>query len=279
MTENYRNAERTIELKDVSIGYQTRHKTNIVVAENINATLKSGLLTCLVGPNGIGKSTLMRTITGFQPRLGGEITIDSVSIDDLNDKQLARTISVVLTAKPDILNMNVTEIVGLGRSPYTGFFGSLTTTDHKIVDEAIEMVGIKHLKKRKIHTLSDGERQKVMIAKALAQQTPIIILDEPTAFLDYPSKVEMMLLLYRLSRETNKMIFLSTHDMELALQTADTLWLMNKKELHVGTPRQLADNGELSIFLEHQGIDFDREQLSISVNKKYLLDLEKRTSE
>lgn len=279
MTENYRKAERTIELKDVSIGYQTRHKTNIVVAENINATLKSGLLTCLVGPNGIGKSTLMRTITGFQPRLGGEITIDSVSIDDLSDKQLARTISVVLTTKPDILNMNVTEIVGLGRSPYTGFFGSLTTTDHKIVDEAIEMVGIKHLKKRKIHTLSDGERQKVMIAKALAQQTPIIILDEPTAFLDYPSKVEMMLLLYRLSRETNKMIFLSTHDMELALQTADTLWLMNKKELHFGTPRQLADNGELSIFLEHQGIDFDREQLSISVNKKYLLDLEKRTSE
>lgn len=279
MTENYRNTERTIELKDVSIGYQTRHKTNIVVAEGINATLKSGLLTCLVGPNGIGKSTLMRTITGFQPRLGGDITIDSVSIDDLNDKQLARTISVVLTTKPDILNMNVTEIVGLGRSPYTGFFGSLTTTDHNIVDEAIEMVGIKHLKKRKIHTLSDGERQKVMIAKALAQQTPIIILDEPTAFLDYPSKVEMMLLLYRLSRETNKMIFLSTHDMELALQTADTLWLMNKKELHVGTPRQLADNGELSIFLEHQGIDFDREQLSISVNKKYLLDLEKRTSE
>lgn len=279
MTENYRNTERTIELKDVSIGYQTRHKKSIVVAEGINATLKSGLLTCLVGPNGIGKSTLMRTITGFQPRLGGEITIDSVSIDDLNDKQLARTISVVLTTKPDILNMNVTEIVGLGRSPYTGFFGSLTTTDHKIVDEAIEMVGIKHLKKRKIHTLSDGERQKVMIAKALAQQTPIIILDEPTAFLDYPSKVEMMLLLYRLSRETNKMIFLSTHDMELALQTADTLWLMNKKELHVGTPRQLADNGELSIFLEHQGIDFDREQLSISVNKKYLLDLEKRTSE
>lgn len=279
MTENYRNTERTIELKDVSIGYQTRHKTNIVVAEGINATLKSGLLTCLVGPNGIGKSTLMRTITGFQPRLGGEITIDSVSIDDLSDKQLARTISVVLTTKPDILNMNVTEIVGLGRSPYTGFFGSLTTTDHNIVDEAIEMVGIKHLKKRKIHTLSDGERQKVMIAKALAQQTPIIILDEPTAFLDYPSKVEMMLLLYRLSRETNKMIFLSTHDMELALQTADTLWLMNKKELHVGTPRQLADNGELSIFLEHQGIDFDREQLSISVNKKYLLDLEKRTSE
>lgn len=279
MTENYRNTERTIELKDVSIGYQTRHKKSIVVAEGINATLKSGLLTCLVGPNGIGKSTLMRTITGFQPRLGGEITIDSVSIDDLSDKQLARTISVVLTTKPDILNMNVTEIVGLGRSPYTGFFGSLTTTDHKIVDEAIEMVGIKHLKKRKIHTLSDGERQKVMIAKALAQQTPIIILDEPTAFLDYPSKVEMMLLLYRLSRETNKMIFLSTHDMELALQTADTLWLMNKKELHVGTPRQLADNGELSIFLEHQGIDFDREQLSISVNKKYLLDLEKRTSE
>lgn len=279
MTENYRNTERTIELKDVSIGYRTRHKKSIVVAEGINATLKSGLLTCLVGPNGIGKSTLMRTITGFQPRLGGDISIDSVSIDDLNDKQLARTISVVLTTKPDILNMNVTEIVGLGRSPYTGFFGSLTTTDHNIVDEAIEMVGIKHLKKRKIHTLSDGERQKVMIAKALAQQTPIIVLDEPTAFLDYPSKVEMMLLLYRLSRETNKMIFLSTHDMELALQTADTLWLMNKKELHVGTPRQLADNGELSIFLEHQGIDFDREQLSISVNKKYLLDLEKRTSE
>lgn len=164
--------------------------------------------------------------------------------------------------------MTVYELVGLGRSPYTGFWGTLNEEDHRIVKESISMVGISQLSKRMIQTLSDGERQKVMIAKALAQQTPVIFLDEPTAFLDYPSKVEMMQLLHRLSRETDKTIFLSTHDLELALQIADTVWLMSKEGVTIGTPQKLAQDGQLGAFLERKGIRFDKETLTIRVDKE-----------
>ena len=162
--------------------------------------------------------------------------------------------------------MTAEELVGMGRSPYTGFWGTLSEDDHRIVAEALEMVGITSLAKRYIQTLSDGERQKVMIAKALAQQTPVIFLDEPTAFLDYPSKVEMLQLLHRLSRATDKTIFLSTHDLELALQIADVVWLMRSDDsLMIGTPQQLALSGALSEFIEQRGIVFDRETLSVKV--------------
>ena len=149
-------------------------------------------------------------------------------ISTLSDKELSRMIGVVLTEKPDVRNMTVRELVSLGRSPYTGFWGRYSKDDLRVVDESIALVGIEALSLRMVHTLSDGERQKVMIAKALAQQTPVIFLDEPTAFLDYPSKVEMLQLLRRISREAEKTIFLSTHDVELALQLADTIWLMTK---------------------------------------------------
>ena len=154
----------------------------------------------------------------------------------------------------------------MGRSPYTGFWGTLGSADHAIVDDAIAMVGIEALSQRMIQSLSDGERQKVMIAKALAQQTPVIFLDEPTAFLDYPSKVEMMQTLHHLSRTADKTIFLSTHDLELALQIADTVWLMSEgKDISIGSPRELADSGVLSTFIEQKGIVFDKERLSVTV--------------
>ena len=142
-------------------------------------------MTCLLGRNGIGKSTLLRTLSAFQPALEGEIVISSTQppspITSLTDKQLSRLIGIVLTEKPDVQNMTIEELVGMGRSPYTGFWGTLDDEDKKIVGEAIRLVGIENLQGRMVHTLSDGERQKVMIAKALAQQTPIIYLDEPTA--------------------------------------------------------------------------------------------------
>lgn len=180
-------------------------------------------------------------------------------------------IGVVLTEKPDIRNMSVRELVALGRSPYTGFWGTLHNEDWQVVDEAIDAVRISVLRDRMVHTLSDGERQKVMIAKALAQQTPIIFLDEPTAFLDFPSKVEMMQLLRRLARETQKTIFLSTHDFELALQVADRLWLMetlqnDNRKLNVGTPQELAQSGALARYVERPGICFDPETLTVRVN-------------
>ena len=163
--------------------------------------------------------------------------------------------------------MTIEELVGMGRSPYTGFWGTLDAEDEKIVRDAIRLVGIENLQGRMVHTLSDGERQKVMIAKALAQQTPIIYLDEPTAFLDFPSKVEMMQLLRRLAAEEQKTIFLSTHDVELSLQLADKIWLMEPEQLSVGTPAELAAEGVLSRFIEHDGIVFDKDSLTIHIRK------------
>ena len=273
----------TVVLKNLSIGY-TQKGNEKVVAQGLNAAINSGELTCLLGCNGVGKSTLLRTLSAFQAALGGDILLKSDQTSDFSpltsftDKQLSRMIGIVLTEKPDVRNMTVEDLVGMGRSPYTGFWGTLTANDRQVVSEAISMVSIEPLRGRMIHTLSDGERQKVMIAKALAQQTPIIYLDEPTAFLDYPSKVEMMQLLRRLAHEQQKTIFLSTHDVELALQLADCLWLMEcvphsdlqvreSNLLSVGTPRQLADNGALSRFVERDGIVFERDSLTLRVIK------------
>ncbi len=255
-----------VELKNLGIGYLTKGNQKIV-ATGLNAAIKSGELTCLLGRNGIGKSTLLRTLSAFQPKLEGDILINGSDIETYTDKQLSHLIGIVLTEKPDVQNMTAEELVGMGRSPYTGFWGTLDDDDHKIVSEAIRLVGIESLQGRMVHTLSDGERQKVMIAKALAQQTPIIYLDEPTAFLDFPSKVEMMQLLRRLAVEEQKTIFLSTHDVELSLQLADCIWLMEPELLSVGTPRQLADNGVLSRFIEHEGIAFDKGTLTIHITR------------
>ena len=284
----------TIQLRDLSIGYQTKHSVKTVAA-GINGAIRSGELTCLLGANGVGKSTLLRTLAAFQPQISGEILISRSEecgvrreITSFTDKELSKVIGVVLTEKPDVRNMSVRELVSLGRSPYTGFWGTYTDEDLRIVDEAIEMVGITDLVRRPVHTLSDGERQKVMIAKALAQQTPVIFLDEPTAFLDYPSKVEVLQLLRRISREAEKTIFLSTHDVELALQLADTIWLMTKIEeggtrkeegdmtklgeggrspVTIGSPQELAASGDLGRFIERQNIVFDKETLTIRVKK------------
>ena len=293
----------TVILKDLSIGY-TAKGSEKVVASGLNAAINSGELTCLLGQNGIGKSTLLRTLSAFQPALGGDILLNIDPplspprgtplripqgevwkglrpLSSLTSQLLSRLIGVVLTEKLTIKNMTAEELVGMGRAPYTGFWGRLTEEDHQVVRKAIRLVGIEPLAQRMIQTLSDGERQKVMIAKALAQQTPIIYLDEPTAFLDYPSKVEMMQLLRRLAVQEQKTIFLSTHDVELSLQVADCIWLMETPTkpplggdgggsplgeteggLHVGTPHQLAEQGALSRFIEREGITFDRATLT-----------------
>ncbi len=260
-------AGETIQLKNLGIGYPTKHGVR-TVAEGIDGTIRSGELTCLLGANGVGKSTLLRTLSAFQPKIKGNVFIEGREISDYSDKKLSKLIGVVLTEKPDVRNMRVRELVSLGRSPYTGFWGTYSKEDLRIVDEAISLVGIDSLSGRMVHTLSDGERQKVMIAKALAQQTPVIYLDEPTAFLDYPSKVEVLQLLRRISKEAEKTIFLSTHDVELALQLADTVWLMTREGgMTIGTPLQLAQQGALGRFIEREGITFDPETLTIRVKR------------
>ncbi len=267
-------AQNTVHTDNLSIGYRAGGAT-VVVAGGISRSIGAGELTCLLGANGVGKSTLLRTLAGFQPALGGSITVGGRNISTFSDRERARTIGVVLTEKPDVRNMTVEAMVGMGRSPYTGFWGTMTPADRTVVDEAMEMVGITTLRSRNVSTLSDGERQKVMIAKALAQQTPVIYLDEPTAFLDYPSKVDMLVLLRDIAHRANKTIFLSTHDVELALQLSDTLWLMRRdrslqnpaQPLITGTPAALAADGILASFFDHPGIAFDAASGILKVRK------------
>jgi iron complex transport system ATP-binding protein len=265
----FMNIPIAIDIKNLTIGYSSK-KNKKIVADNINSSIFSGELTCLLGANGIGKSTLLRTLSAFHPPLSGNIYIQDHEIGKYSGKELATLVSVVLTDKFDVKNMTVRELIGLGRSPYTGFWGKLNKSDEEIVDSAISLVKIENLSLRMIHTLSDGERQKAMIAKALAQETPIVFLDEPTAFLDFPSKVEIMQLLHQLSRKTNKTIFMSTHDLELALQIADKIWLMDKQSgIRTGTPEDLSINGSLSSFFARKGILFDQETGLFRIENEY----------
>ena len=194
------------------------------------------------------------------PKLTGEISILGKTIEDYSDKELARTVGVVLTERPNAGDLTVAELIGLGRSPYTGFWGRLNSNDETVVKKVISWIKIEELANRQVLKLSDGEWQKMMIAKTLAQETPVIYLDEPTAFLDFPSKVEIMRLLLDLTRNAGKTIFLSTHDLELAMQIADTLWLMGGENgITVGTPDELRLNRSIENFFHCEGVVFDRE--------------------
>lgn len=246
--------------KGLEIGYKNNKENFCSLNSEINIVLGEGQLTCLLGPNGAGKSTLIKTFAGLLNPLKGEIKLQDRPLREYKLRELAKNISVVLTERSQFFNMTVDELVSAGRYPYTGFFGRLKPGDIETVIKAIDIVGLKSLRRRKLLELSDGERQKAMIAKALAQQTPIIILDEPTAFLDLPSKIEVMQLLHNLAAYTGKSILLSTHDMELALKFADKLWLIAKKTpIMEGTPEDLVINGQVEKFFGRKGIHFDKE--------------------
>jgi iron complex transport system ATP-binding protein len=214
--------KESVVLQNLSIGYRTKGKEK-VVAKGLDGVIQSGELICLLGRNGVGKSTLLRTLSAFLPPLQGNVLLQGKSLGDYTDQQLSRLIGVVLTEKLQVRNMKVEELVAMGRAPYTGFWGVLSETDRQVVDDAIRQVGVEALRGRLVQSLSDGERQKVMIAKALAQETPVILLDEPTAFLDYPSKKEMFQMLAQLCHEQGKAVLVSTHDLDIALPIADSV--------------------------------------------------------
>jgi len=248
----------SIEIKGLSTGYADK-KGKKIISKELTADIYSYELTCLLGPNGAGKSTLLRTLAGFQPSLGGSIDIGGQDIKSYKSKELARLISVVLTDNSSIKNMTAFDVVAMGRAPYTGFWGKLKDSDIKMVEKCFSWVGIEELKERNMQTLSDGERQKVMIAKAIAQETPIIFMDEPTAFLDYPSKIQMMMLLHRLAKTLKKTIFISTHDLEHALQVADHIWMLDKERgLTTGSPEDLSALGMIEEYFNRDGITYDR---------------------
>lgn len=226
-----------IDTANLSVGYR-KH----CIVEDINLSLPCGSMTCILGPNGAGKSTLLRTLCGFQPALGGSASIEGTDISQLSPAQMARKVSVVLTYRPDTPSLTAEEMVAMGRAPYTGFWGTIHSADKKVVEQAMHTVGITSLASRRMGTLSDGELQKVMIAKALAQQTPVILLDEPTAFLDYASKVQVMKTLSSLAHQEGKTILMSTHDMELAARLADNLLEIKERHIVSVTAHQVIRN-------------------------------------
>ncbi|MEM0940518.1 MAG: ABC transporter ATP-binding protein [Bacteroidota bacterium] len=251
--------------RGLTIGYQTKH-SKLELEKNLNVKIHNGELVCLIGPNGCGKSTLMRTIAGLQKPLNGDTFISEVDVKKMKPHQYARLLSLVLTDKINVGAMTVMDIVSIGRYPYTNYFAKLESRDHEIIERSLDSVHLNDYKYRYFNELSDGEKQRVLIAKALAQDTPLIMLDEPTAHLDLPNRVEIMNILKRLAKETNKAIFLSTHELDLALQTADTIWLMNKEEnLKNGAPEDLVLSGMFEQVFKSNAFQFDKRSGSFKV--------------
>lgn len=250
---------------DLYIGFNTDKKHQQVLHQGINLQLFPGELTCLLGPNGAGKSTLLKTFSGFIPTLAGNVFVGDKNLKFFSPSALATKVSVVLTEKVEMGNFSVFSMVALGRSPYTGFLGKTSLADRQIVENALARTGILHLRNRHYDELSDGEKQKVMIAKSLAQETQLIFLDEPTAFLDFPSKTEILLLLRDAAWEQQKAVLLSTHDLNLALSFADKIWLMaSGKPIVSGTPEDLVLDGSFADFFDRENTRFDASNGSFS---------------
>ncbi|MBQ6694984.1 MAG: ABC transporter ATP-binding protein [Bacteroidaceae bacterium] len=252
-------------LEHLSVGY-THNRHNVPIMGVINAELAGGELVALIGANGAGKSTLLRTLSGFMPPLGGSITYPDGKPGIRTASELSTQLSVVLTGNGNIHGLTVREVVALGRTPYTGFLGRRRRHDDDIVERAMEQVNISHLAHRRIDALSDGERQKAMIAKALTQETPVMILDEPTAFLDFGSRVELFRLLQKSAHHDGKAVLVSTHDIELALQLADKLWLIHQRCLYSGSVDELVDNGIFLKFIEADGIHYNIAEKKIEIS-------------
>ena len=246
-----------IEARNLTIGYLTSRKTT-AVHQNMCFSLHAGELTCLLGANGSGKSTLLRTLAAAQPPLNGEILVNGMDISTMTNRQKSLAIGIVLTDKTQAGGLSVEELVSLGRQPHTGFFGMLSKRDHEVVDNALRAVGIANMRHRYVSQLSDGERQKAFIAKALVQECPIILLDEPTAFLDVVSRIEIMELLRHIAAQQHRAVLLSSHDIEQALALADRLWLLSPQNgLTTGVTEDLVLSGALDSLFINEGITFN----------------------
>ena len=265
MSNNY--CKDILETDGLSIGYKQRRSEDLCLLSDLNLTIRRGELVCLLGPNGSGKSTLMRTIAGLQAPLKGHTLVEGIPIRERNFGEVARLLSIVLTERLQVGNLSVYHIVSLGRHPYTSWMGRLSKKDESMIKWALEQVGLWSFANKFINQLSDGERQRVMIAKALAQDTPLIMLDEPTAHLDLPNRVEIMRLLRNLAKETNKAILLSTHELDLALQAADIIWLMSKNnDFKIGAPEDLVLSGSIEDTFKNKSFNFDRKTGNFIMN-------------
>lgn len=266
----------SIETKGLAIGYSAKNG-KIAIQSNLNLKLKKGELCCLIGPNGVGKSTLLKSISTQINCLEGEVLLNGLSLSNFTNLSLSKNLSVVLTENIQVPNMKVSELVAMGRFPYTNFWGKMENEDQKKVDEALELLGLQELSNRNFIELSDGEKQKAFIAKALAQDTPLILLDEPTAFLDFPSKMAILVELRKIAHTKNVSIVLSTHDLELALKMADLIWLFpEKNKVKTGIPEDLVLSGAISETFSNDMLSFDLKTAHFSqrIQSKDVLNIE-----
>lgn len=244
--------------KNLSLGYRKANKIKHV-ADQISFSLEKGKLTCLLGPNGVGKSTLIKTIMGQVPAISGNIFLNGKPIGNFSQKAISQKISVVLTEKITTGSLTVRQMVELGRIPHTGWLGRLSENDQQKVDKAIQTTHIAYIENNPLSELSDGQLQKAMIARALAQDGEILILDEPTAHLDLVNRFEIMRLLRKIALEENKAVLVVTHDLEIAIQTADQFWLMQcANPLVTGSPEDLIIQEKLNLLLPTDNLIFDK---------------------
>ncbi|MGO4820963.1 MULTISPECIES: ABC transporter ATP-binding protein [unclassified Flavobacterium] len=244
---------------NLSIGYKSKSSTT-VIAQDLNLDLKQGKLTALIGANGIGKSTLLKTLTGIQAPLSGSVSIHGHNIHKMASADLARNLSVVLTEKLPPSNLSVFELIALGRQPYTNWMGTLSPLDIEKVNEAMELSQITHLATKKHYEISDGQLQKVLVARALAQDCPLIILDEPTTHLDLLHKVALFKLLKKLTQETDKCILFSTHDIDMAIQLSDDMIIMTPEEISQDLPCNFIEKGSFNSLFQDENILFDAQK-------------------
>jgi iron complex transport system ATP-binding protein len=259
-------ANSVLKTNNLSIGYKSKKKESIV-ASHINIELHKGELVGLIGANGIGKSTLLRTLTNVQQSMSGDVLINNKNLNKLNNNELAKALSLVLTEHITSKNLSVLELVALGRQPYTNWIGNLSKHDKVVVNNAIFKTNIEDIKHKKCYELSDGQLQKVMIARALAQDTDLIILDEPTTHLDMYHKAYILNLLKSLATETNKTILFSSHEIDLAIQLCDKLIVMTKESIIIDSPCNLIEKGAFNTLFPKDLIVFDDKTGSFRVKK------------
>ena len=249
-----------IQLKDLTLGYEQR-----TLLEKVSAHITGGQLVALLGRNGTGKSTLLRAVMGLEKPQNGEIILHGNNIASLKPEELARNISFVTTDKVRIANLRCRDVVALGRAPYTNWIGQLQPEDQKRVDDAMQLVGMSGYAEKTMDKMSDGECQRIMIARALAQDTPVILLDEPTAFLDLPNRYELCLLLKKLAQEEKKCVLFSTHDLDIALSLCDSIMLIDNPQMYTLPTPEMVASGHIERLFRNESVTFDVQEMRVRI--------------